>query len=88
MGVFVPVVESYVLGARIQKVLLCTHNKCYGWKIKKIIINYALLSAGLPYVFGKIDLSKQRKPEGSYGPFINQYLEKWFFPGAIIWKLE
>ena len=31
----------------IETILLSTHNICFGWKIRKIIFNYALLSGGL-----------------------------------------
>ena len=31
----------------IEMVLLSTHNICFGWEIKKIIFQYALLSGGL-----------------------------------------
>ena len=30
----------------IEKVLLSTHNICFGWEIKKIIFSYTLLSVG------------------------------------------
>ena len=33
----------------IETVLLSTHNICFGWEIKKIIFQYALLSGGLNY---------------------------------------
>ena len=31
----------------IETVPLSTHNICFGWQIRKIILNYALLSRGL-----------------------------------------
>ena len=31
----------------IETVLLITHNICFGWEIKKLIFQYALLSEGL-----------------------------------------
>ena len=34
----------------IETVLLSTHNICFGWELKKIIFQYALLSGGLYYL--------------------------------------
>ena len=41
---------------------LSTHNTCFGWEIKKkIIVNYALLSVGLPYAYHSIQVKITRK---------------------------
>ena len=41
-------VLTYVLGAQknrlIETVLLCTHNICFGWEMKKLNFRYALLT--------------------------------------------
>ena len=44
----------YVMGAQknrlIERVLLSTHNICFGWEIRKIIFHYALLTKVLDIV--------------------------------------
>ena len=47
----IPSVLTYVLGASKNRlnetVLLCTHNICFGWEIRQITFNYALLPRNL-----------------------------------------
>ena len=56
-----PSILTCVLGAQknclSEMVLLSTHNKCFGWEIRKLFFEYALLSRGLPlYSNGYSDL--------------------------------
>ena len=50
-----PSIKTCVLGAQmnhlIEKVLLSMQNICFGWEIRKWILNDALLSGGLYYVW-------------------------------------
>ena len=44
-----PSVVKFVLGAQKNRLnetaLLCIHNICFGWEVRNIIFNYALLHA-------------------------------------------
>ena len=44
----------------IETVLLSTHNICFDWEIRKIIVSYALLSGGLD--IRKIKILISNKP--------------------------
>ena len=46
----------------IEMVLLNTHNICFGWEIKKITFQYALLSGGLSgsSLFAKVPISQMK----------------------------
>ena len=47
-------IKTCVLGAQknhlIEMVLLCTHDIYFGREIKKIVVEYALFSGGLPHM--------------------------------------
>ena len=51
MIIFLPINLNMFLGAQknclTETVLLSTYNICFGWEIKKIAVQYALLSGGL-----------------------------------------
>ena len=46
--IFLPIRSNIRLGAQknrlIEKFLLSTHNICFGWEIRKLIVSYAPLS--------------------------------------------
>ena len=73
-----------VLKRLIETALLSTHNICFGWGIKKIILCFPLLSGGLNYCISENRTTTPEQTRAAEATSIFFFLFSWITMGIAI----